>query len=112
MIPTNTRIFVCTVPQDMRRGFDGLALAARQLVGEDVRSGAMVCFVNKRRNRLKVIWWERNGYAVLYKRLHRAIFAPPTSSEGGASVRIDTTALARLIEGISRPENTRETGSK
>ena len=57
MMPKGTRIFVCNQPQDMRRSFDGLALAAREVLGEDPQGGAMFCFVNKRKNRLKVIWW-------------------------------------------------------
>ncbi|MCA9712751.1 MAG: IS66 family insertion sequence element accessory protein TnpB, partial [Myxococcales bacterium] len=51
MIPTSVRIFVCTEPQDMRRSFDGLALAAREVLGVDPQSGALLCFVNKRNNR-------------------------------------------------------------
>ena len=54
MIPDSVRIFVCTEPQDMRRSFDGLALATRVVLGEDPESGALFCFVNKRANRLKV----------------------------------------------------------
>ena len=53
MIPGSVKIFVCTRPVDMRRSFDGLALAAREVIGEDPRSGALFCFVNKRRDRLK-----------------------------------------------------------
>ncbi len=48
MIPSSVRIFVCTVPQDMRRSFDGLALAIEENLGEDPRSGAVFCFINKR----------------------------------------------------------------
>lgn len=53
MIPSSVRIFVCNEPQDMRRSFDGLALAARQHVGEDPESGALFVFVNKKRNRAR-----------------------------------------------------------
>ncbi len=49
MIPGSVKIFVCTQPVDMRRSFDGLALAAREVIGEDPRSGALFCFVNKQR---------------------------------------------------------------
>ena len=55
MIPSATRIFVCTEPQDMRRSFDGLSLAAKEHLGEDPQSGALFVFVNKRKNRLKVL---------------------------------------------------------
>lgn len=94
MIPSATRIFVCTEPQDMRRSFDGLALAARDHVGEDPQSGALFVFVNKRRNRLKVLWFDRNGYCLLYKRLHRARFELPELRT------IDARTLAWILRGV------------
>jgi transposase len=103
MLPASVRIFVCTVPQDMRRSFDGLALVTRQLLGEDPQSGALFVFVNKRKNRAKVLWFERNGYCLLYKRLHRALFCVP-DIRAGASVRIDAEGLAALLAGISMQE--------
>jgi transposase len=69
MLPPSVRIFVCTKPQDMRRSFDGLAQATRQVVGQDPQSGALFVFVNKRANRVKVLWFERHRYCLLYKRL-------------------------------------------
>lgn len=94
MIPSTTRIFVCLEPQDMRRGHDGLALAAQQHLDEDPLSGALFVFVNKRRNRLKVLWFDRNGYCLLYKRLHRARFALPQERS------IDARALALILRGV------------
>ena len=101
MIPPSVRIFVCTEPQDMRRSFDGLALATKEVLGEDPQSGALFCFVNKRMNRLKVLWWDANGYCLLYKRVHRAVFVVP-DSPGKRSVRIDGVELAKIIAGVSR----------
>jgi transposase len=102
MIPTSVRIFVCTEPQDMRRGFDGLALVARQALGIDPQSGALVCFVNKRLTRLKILWWDRNGYCILYKRMHRAIVAMPTADGESTTLKIDGRQLAELLAGITR----------
>jgi transposase len=94
MIPSTTRIFVCTEPQDMRRSFDTLALAAKEHVGEDPQSGALFVFVNKRSTRLKVLWFDRNGFCILYKRLHRARFELP-------DVRvIDAKMLGRILRGV------------
>jgi transposase len=101
MLPGSVRIFVCASPQDLRRSFDGLAALVTQVVGEDPRSGALFVFVNKRRNRVKVLWWERNGYCLLYKRLHGAIVRLPDAG-GGAAVRVDGRALAALLEGVAR----------
>jgi transposase len=100
MIPSSVRIFVCTQPQDMRRSFDGLALAVRELLGEDPQSGALFCFVNKRANRLKLLWWDRNGYCLLYKRLHRYLFRVPRAGDG-SSVQIDGRELGELLGGVA-----------
>jgi transposase len=110
VIPASVRIFVCTQPLDLRRCFDGLALATRQVLGEDPQSGALFCFVNKRSNRLKVLWFDRNGYCLLYKRLHRARFVLPEAGERGrGSLRIDARALHELIRGVQREARVRVT---
>ena len=103
MIPAKVRIFVCTEPVDMRHGFDRLALAARERVGQDPQQGgSLFVFANRSANRLKVLWFERNGFCMLYKRLHRAGFDLPVVSAGTASVHIDSAALAKLLVGTPR----------
>lgn len=94
MIPNAVRIFVCTEPQDMRRSFDGLTAVVEHYVGADPRSGALFVFVNKRKNRLKVLWFDRNGYCILYKRLHRARFELPSSR------MIDARTLGVILRGV------------
>jgi transposase len=101
MLPASVRILVCTVPQDMRKSFDGLALAAQKVLGEDPQSGALFVFVGKSKTRVKVLWFERNGYALQYKRLHRALFVLP-ASDGATSLRIDADGLAALLSGAPR----------
>jgi transposase len=100
MIPAGTRIFVCTQPVDMRRSFDGLALAARERAGLDPRDGGLYVFANKRANRLKLLWFDHNGYCILYKRIHRALFQMPRG-DGSAAVQINAAALAELLRGVS-----------
>ena len=94
MIPSAVRIFVCSEPQDMRRSFDRLAQAAKEHLGEDPQSGALFCFANKRGNRLKVLWFDRNGFCILYKRLHRAHFELPSRRA------IDARMLGELLRGV------------
>lgn len=98
MIPADVRIFVCTERQDLRKSFDGLALAARERLRMDPLEGGVFVFTNRRTNRLKVLWFDRNGYCILYKRLHRALFELP--SDDAISVRIDGAALARILAGV------------
>jgi transposase len=103
MLPTTVRILVCTVPQDMRRSFDRLALVVKEVLGEDAQSGALYVFVGKSSTRAKVLWWDRNGYCLLYKRLHRALFAVPAAPDVTTSaVRIDSAALAQLLAGAQK----------
>ena len=96
MIAATTRIFICAEAQDMRRSFDGLALAAREHLGEDPKSGALFAFVNKRRNRLKVLWFDQNGFCILYKRIHRAHFELPGSRT------IDAHTLGLILRGVEK----------
>lgn len=103
MIPAHVRIFVCTEPVDLRRAFDGLALVARERLGEDPRAGGLFVFANRRANRCKVVWFDRTGACLLYKRLHQARFRLPAAGDAAAGVRIDGAALARLLEGVPVP---------
>ena len=64
MIPSAVRIFVCTERQDMRRSFDALALVVRESLALDPESGALFVFASKRSNRVKVLWFDRNGYCI------------------------------------------------
>lgn len=102
MIPSGVRIFVCLEPVDMRQGFDRLAQTARERIGQDPQQGdALFVFSNRGARRLKVLWFERNGCCLLYKRLHGAVFELPVAAKQ-ASVHIDSVALSRLLAGVAR----------
>jgi transposase len=101
MIPSSVRIFVCVQPQDMRRSFDMLALAAQQTVGVDPRGGAMFVFTNRRRSQLKVLWWDGSGYNLLCRRLHQALFRLPAPGDpSDRSVVVDQHGLQELLRGV------------
>jgi transposase len=103
MIPTEVRIFVCSQPVDMRLGFDRLAQVARDRVGRDpVAGGALFVFAGKSATRLKVLWFDRNGLCMLYKRLHQAVFELPAAAGDAMAVHIDSAGLARLLAGAPR----------
>ncbi len=103
MIPTSVRIFVCTERQDMRRSFDALALAVRESLALDPESGALFVFASKRSNRLKVLWFDHNGYCILYKRLHGALFKLPDATESdGPVVAINAHTLATILRGVAK----------
>src|SRR6185436_7141977 len=97
------RIFVCTERQDMRRSFDALALAVRERLDLDPESGALFVFASKRGNRIKVLWFDHNGYCLLYKRLHGALFELPEASDRERPLAsIDARTLATIIRGVPR----------
>lgn len=101
MIPAAMSIFVATSAIDMRRAFDGLAEAARSV---------LFVFYNARRDRLKLLWWDRSGYCLLYKRLDRGVFRiPEPTREGETSVMIEARELAMILEGIELPPKRRPT---
>lgn len=103
MMPSSTRILVCTQPQDMRRSFDALALVTRDLLGEDPQSGSLYVFVSRSATRVKVLWWDRHGYCLLYKRLHRALFVLPRDApKAGVTMQLDAPALAELLAGVEQ----------
>jgi len=103
LIPSAVRIFVCTERQDMRRSFDALALVVRESLDLDPESGALFVFASKRSNRVKVLWFDHNGYCILYKRLHAALFElPEPSHSDGSAVAINARTLATILRGVAK----------
>ena len=107
MIPAQVSVFVCTEPVDMRYGFDRLMQIVRDRVGREPEQGGLFAFANRRRTRLKLLWFEQNGTCILYKRLHRATFLIPLGD--GACVQIDGQRLAQLLAGEPRNDRTKRT---
>ena len=105
-IPRTTRVFLATSPTDMRKGFDGLFALVENVIREDPFSGHLFVFRNRKRDRLKVLWWDTDGLAIFYKRLERGNYQFPTDSEvsksGPTSSRceIRSDELSLLLAGI------------
>lgn len=98
--PTTVRIFVALDPVDMRKSHHGLAAIVSEQLGLDPLSGHLVFFVNKRRNLAKVLFFDRSGLALLYKRLEQGTFQLPEVRVGAARAEIDPASLAMILEGI------------
>ena len=78
MIPLpSVRAYVCIEPVDMRKQIDGLAQMVAAVFAADALSGQVFVFLGKRRNKVKLLWWDRNGFFLLYKRLERGRFPHP-----------------------------------
>lgn len=94
------RVFLCTSPTDMRKGFDTLAVLVRDGLGCDPLSGSLFLFVGRRRDRIKILYWDRDGYALWYKRLEKGTFRMPVAKPDTASIELKASELAMLLEGI------------
>ena len=93
-----SRVFVCTQPADMRRSFDGLAFLVQQFLQGDPLSGHLFVFRNKAQDRLKVLFWDGDGYVIYYKRLEKGTFRFPKGN--GASVTVRAADLTMLLDGV------------
>jgi len=100
------RIFVCTKPADMRKSFDGLSGMVQEFLGQDPLSGHLFLFFNKRRDRAKILLWERDGLLIVYKRLEAGSFQnldPRSRAEnaiGSAGLELSITDLTLILNGI------------
>lgn len=94
------RIYLCTAPTDMRKGFDSLAALVRESLGQDPLTGHLFLFVGRHRDRIKILYWDRDGFAVWYKRLEEGTFRLPSLKKVGTSVELKASELAMLLAGI------------
>ena len=100
-LPPTVRLYVCTQHVDMRKSFDGLAIAARELVGGDPLSGHLFFFFNRRGDICKAVWWSAGGYCLFAKRLAKGRFRVPAAPESGRQhIEIESSELAMLLDGI------------
>jgi len=97
-LPPTVRVFICTGATDMRRSFDTLAYQVREVLGEGPLSGHLFVFRNRRGDRVKILYWDRSGYCLWYKRLEEGVFHLTSSETGRAEVT--SAELSLLLEGI------------
>jgi len=96
-----TRIWLCTGPTDMRRGFDRLAEQAQQVTRQDPRAaGHLFVFRSRGGDRLKALYFDRDGYVLIYKRLETGTFKLPKVAAGQTSVELRASELAMILDGI------------
>ena len=95
-----TRIWLASEAMDMRCGFDRLAERVRAVIGEDPLSGHWFVFHSRRCNRLKILYWERDGLVLWYQRLEEDKFKLPRPREGARTVELRASELAMILDGI------------
>lgn len=99
-IAANTRIFVAAGATDMRKGFDGLQGIVTTVLEQDPLSGHLFLFVNRRRDKLKILYWDVDGLAIWYRRLEKGTYQLPRISDDLKSAEIRSDELTMLLRGI------------
>ena len=99
-LPPSVRIYLASQPTDMRKGFDGLMAIVKGQWQVDVFSGHLFVFFGRRLDRAKILFWDRGGFVLYYKRLERGRFRLPRVPPEATSVEMDATQLTMLLDGI------------
>ena len=97
MLPNKVKVLVANGPVDFRKTFDGLCGVVREVLQEDPQSPALFVFRNRRGDQLRILWWDRNGFALWMKRLERGTFCLPRHD--GVKATLSPVELATLLEG-------------
>jgi transposase len=99
-LPASVRVYLCTVPCDMRRSFDGLQALVTNALQLDAFAGHLFVFSNRRKDRVKILYWDRDGFAVWAKRLEEGTYAMPFSEDHEQRCEISAQELGALLSGI------------
>ena len=97
-LPPSVRVFVCTTPTDMRKSFDGLCALVESALKQDPFSGHLFVFLGRRRDKMKILYWDRVGFSLLYRRLEEGTFRMPERGE------IGSRELLMMLEGLDVAE--------
>jgi transposase len=100
-LPTHTCVYLCAAPVDLRKSFDGLCGLVESVFHSQVLDGHLFLFINRRRDRIKALWWERDGLVLWYKRLERGTFEAQRGTADQTHLELDATELAMLLGGVS-----------
>lgn len=101
-LPPAIRIFAARAAVDMRQAFDGLSAIARDVLCQDPMSGHLFVFFNRAKDRVKLLYWDRSGFVLVYKRLERGTYEDLSAiaAENVTHAEISATTLQMLLEGI------------
>jgi transposase len=94
------RIFLCTTPTSMNYSFDRLMGLSQEIFDQDPTSGHLFLFLNRRRDRLKILFWDRDGFCIFYKRLERGTFQMLTTTNDAEGIELEYSQLVKLLGGL------------
>jgi transposase len=97
---SDVRIFFCTTPINMNCSFDRLMGRVQEVFDQDPLSGHLFLFVNRDRDRMKILFWDRDGFCIWYKRLERGTFQLLTTTSDQEGVELDYSQLVKLLDGL------------
>jgi transposase len=97
---SDVRIFLCTTPTNMNYSFDGLMGRAQEIFDQDPCSGHLFLFLNRSRDRMKILFWDHDGFCIIYKRLERGTFELLTTTGDEEGIELDYDQLVRLLGGL------------
>ncbi len=96
-LPESVRIFVASSPTDMRKQADGLSALVKGALGQEPHSGHLFVFFNRGRDIIRILFWDKNGYCVVSKRLEQGRYRVPAAAEGQASVSLEPRQLVEVL---------------
>ena len=99
--PAAIKVYLCTVPCDMRRSFDGLSMMAEHIIRCNPFSGHLLVYCNRRADRLKILYWDRDGWAIWYKRLESGTFQYPFADTGRKEIAASKASISARVEGAN-----------
>ena len=97
---SDVRIFLCATPTSMNWSFDRLMGRAREIFDQDPTSGHLFLFLNRSRDRIKILFWDRDGFCIFYKRLERGTFQLLVTTNDDEGIELDYWQLIRLLGGL------------
>ncbi len=95
-IPGNARLFICRYPVNMRKSFEGLSMIVEELFPGEIFTGALFIFLNRRKDHMKVLFWDNDGLVIWFKRLEKGTF----SWKWGEEKKLDRRTFSMMLEGI------------
>lgn len=99
-IPGSLKIYLATGPVDFRKSHDGLAAVVEQALKEDPLSGSLFVFTNKRADRVKLLYWDSDGYVLFYKRLEIGVFRFPRAEGASQKLSISAADFQMILSGV------------
>ena len=106
-LPASVRVYLCLSPCDMRLSFDGLHALVRDHLELEAFAGHLYLFASRRKDRLKIMYWDTDGFAIWAKRLETGVYRIPSGEPGARRIEITTEELAALLSGIDLSAATR-----